>query len=181
MRMKKTKINIFIENDYESFEFPKGIELSEVVKDATKATEYFLSQNDLLESSCLQGYSFNQIYFDVVLTNDEKIHEINREYRDKDSATDVITFAIFADSPEEERFVFDGEINLGEIIVSLDHTMRQSKEACHGKTTFKDELYFLLTHGILHLLGYDHQDEESLQQMWSLQHELINKGIESNV
>ena len=114
------------------------------------------------------------LYFDVVLCDDKKIHEINREYRQKDSPTDVITFAIFADSPQEERFIFDNEINLGEIIISLDRAKEQAFDGSHEQQTFKQELYFLLAHGILHLLGYDHEDEQSLQKMWNIQQEMIN-------
>ena len=77
---------------------------------------------------------------------------------------------MFADSPEEERFIFDNEINLGEIIISLDTTSRQAKE---NNKSFKDELYFLLAHGILHLLGYDHMTEETLQEMWDIQTKMI--------
>lgn len=172
---KKQKINIFVENIYEDFE-PK-VDSAELTRLAESMTEYFLSRKEWVEKSCLNGYDFDLLYFDVVLTNDGKIHEINREYRQKDAPTDVITFAIFSDSPAEERFVFDNEINLGEIIISLDKALAQSKDGSHENKTFKDELYFLLAHGILHLLGYDHQDEETLKEMWALQEEMIvNRG-----
>ena len=171
----KKEINIFIENAYENFESLP--DLSEMTKTAVKMTEYFLSKKDWVQNSCLDGYDFDLLYFDVVLTDDEKIHEINKQYRQKDAPTDVITFAMFADSPKEERFIFDNEINLGEIIISLDTALAQSKNECHENKTFKDELYFLLAHGILHLLGYDHQDETTLKHMWNLQQEMIeNQG-----
>ena len=148
-----------------------------MTKAAVKMTEYFLSKKDWVQNSCLEGYDFDLLYFDVVLTDDEKIHEINKQYRQKDAPTDVITFAMFADSPKEERFIFNNEINLGEIIISLDTALAQSKNECHENKTFKDELYFLLAHGILHLLGYDHQDETTLKHMWNLQQEMIeNQG-----
>ena len=171
----KKEINIFIENAYEKFESLP--DLSEMTKAAVKMTEYFLSKKDWVQNSCLEGYDFDLLYFDVVLTDDEKIHEINKQYRQKDAPTDVITFAMFADSPKEERFIFNNEINLGEIIISLDTALAQSKNECHENKTFKDELYFLLAHGILHLLGYDHQDETTLKHMWNLQQEMIeNQG-----
>ena len=171
----KKEINIFIENAYENFESLPA--LSQMHKTAVKMTEYFLSKKDWVQNSCLEGYDFDLLYFDVVLTDDEKIHEINKQYRQKDAPTDVITFAMFADSPKEERFIFDNEINLGEIIISLDTALAQSKNECHENKTFKDELYFLLAHGILHLLGYDHQDETTLKHMWNLQQEMIeNQG-----
>ena len=105
---------------------------------------------------------FNTISFDIVLCNNEYIHKINKEYRNKDSATDVITFAIFADSTPDERFIFDDEINLGEIIVSLDKIKEQSTE---NNVTFDSELYYLISHGILHLLGFDHQNQKDYDFM----------------
>lgn len=173
IKMSKTKdINIFIENTYENFTQP--LDIAQATKDAIKMVRNFLDNTALVKKSCLDGYDFDLLYFDIVLCDDKKIHEINKEYRQKDAPTDVITFAIFADSSEEERFIFDNEINLGEIIISLDRTLAQSKDLQHGNNSFNKELYFLIAHGILHLLGYDHQDEESLTEMWNIQQNMIN-------
>ena len=176
--MNKTEVNVFIENEYKNFE--TNIDLEKLRKDTECMVKYFLSQKDLVEESCLKGYECKLLYFDVVLLNDENIKEINKNYRSKDCPTDVITFAIFADSPKEERFVFDDEINLGEIMISLDTAKLQSENNKHYQTSLKDELYFLLAHGILHLMGYDHKDEESLKKMWDMQNEMI-KGACKNV
>lgn len=174
--MKKKEINVFIENIYEDFNLEEyGVNIPELISDSVLMTEYFLSQDINVQNSCLNNCEFKSLYFDVVFTNDEKIHEINREYRQKDCTTDVITFAIFADSPEDEKFIFDNEVNLGEVIISLDTALKQSKDNSHHQTTFKDELYFLLAHGILHLMGYDHQDEKTLNEMWQLQKEMTDK------
>ena len=89
-----------------------------------------------------------------------------KEYREKDYPADIITFAIFADTPVEERFVFDGEINLGEIIIALDKVIEEAEKK--GKTK-EDELAFLISHGILHLLGFDHQTEEDYNFIIELQ------------
>ena len=176
---RKNEINIFIENIYEDFAQSNNLDLdtAKLTQDAVKMTEYFLSKPELVKKSCLEGYDFSLLYFDIVLTDNKKIHEINHEYRQKDSPTDVITFAIFSDSPKEERFIFDNEINLGEIFISLDKALAQSKDECHENKTFYDELYFLVAHGILHLLGYDHKDEETLKEMWKLQQEMIEAKI----
>lgn len=175
MMNKQIELNIFIENEYDSF-FEKNninLEIKEIIEKAQKMTYFFLSNDCWVKKSCLEEYKdTKQIYFDVVFCDNEKIHEINRDYREKDRPTDVITFAIFADSPKEERFVFDNEINLGEIIISLDKTLEQSKE---NKHSFEKELYFLLAHGILHLLGYDHMTEETLIEMWDMQKEMMGK------
>ena len=168
----KNNINIFIENIYENFE--KTLDLSKLTQDTISMVQEFLKKQEWVQNSCLADYKYKLLYFDIVLCDNENIQEINRNYRQIDKPTDVITFAIFADSPKEERFIFDDEINLGEIIISLDKALQQSIEQDHCNKTFEQELYFLLAHGILHLLGYDHQDETSLQKMWSIQEKLIN-------
>jgi len=146
------KVNIFIENIYEDFK------LDEVKfhDDAKKMFKYAISLDEVKKSYCLKDKSFKTIVFDIVLCNDNEIHRINKEYRQIDRPTDVITFAIFSDSPEDEKFIFDGEINLGEIIISLDTIKKQAQE---NKTTFDDELRLITSHGILHLLGFDHLTE----------------------
>ena len=151
-------INVFIENTYPDFD----IDEVKVYKDTIKITEYIINQPEIYSKSCLKDYKFETLSFDIVLCNNEDIHRINKEYRDKDRATDVITFAMFADSLPEERFIIDGEISLGEIIVSLDKIDEQSKE---NNVTFESELYFLISHGILHLLGFDHQTQDDYDFM----------------
>ena len=99
----------------------------------------------------------------------EKTHQINREYRNKDYPADIITFAIFADS--EEKFIFDKEINLGEVIIALD---KVKEEADKKGTSFDYELTFLISHGIMHLLGFDHKTEEDYNFVIGMQ----NKALE---
>lgn len=155
-------LNIFIENIHESFD----IDEAEVLDNLKRITSFFLSNDSLVSQSCLNGYDFDTLCYDVVFCDNEKIHQINKEYRQKDRATDVISFAIFADSVPQERFVFDGEINLGEIIVSLDKVKEQALE--HNQS-FESELYFLLAHGVLHCLGFDHLTDEDFQFMMNTQ------------
>ena len=159
------KVNIFIENIYEDFE------LDEVKfhDDAKKMFNYAISLDEVKKSYCLKDKSFKTIVFDIVLCNDNEIHRINKEYRQIDRPTDVITFAIFSDSPEDEKFIFDGEINLGEIIISLDTIKKQAEE---NKTTFDDELRLITAHGILHLLGFDHLTEDDYNFVVSVQNKV---------
>ncbi len=157
-------LNIFIENIYPDFE----IDEVKVLGNLKKITEFFLENDAILNSSCLKGYKYDTLCFDVVLCDNEKIQEINRDYRQKDRPTDVISFAIFADSPQEERFILDEEINLGEIIISLDKVKEQAIDNSH---TFDDELYFLLAHGILHCLGFDHLTDEDYNFMVGAQNQ----------
>jgi len=153
-----TNLNIFLENTYEKYK----IDEVKIYNNIVKIADYIFKNSEIMDLSCLSKKKYNTVSFDIVLVNNEEIHRINNEYREKDKPTDVITFAIFADSPEEEQYILDGEINLGEIIVSLDKIEEQSKE---NNVTFDDELYYIISHGILHLLGFDHQSEEEYNFM----------------
>lgn len=167
------KQNIFIENIYSDFKTNEGLfDEKKVLNGTKKILKYFLNSEEIIKNSCLKDYEYKTLSFDIVFCNDEKIHEINRDYRDKDRPTDVITFALFADSSEEERFIFDDEINLGEILISLDKTQEQAQNNNHS---FGDELFFLISHGIMHLLGYDHLSEKELEYMLDQQQKSMEK------
>lgn len=108
----------------------------------------------------------------VTFVSNERIHEINREYREKDAPTDVISFAM------EE--IGEGEIELigvelprvlGDIIISIPRAEEQAKEYGHS---FIRELGFLSVHGFLHLLGYDHMEKEEEEKMFSRQKEILD-------
>lgn len=171
----KTFVNIFVEKDCECTDVGllECLDEPSVTHKAVLMTEFLLKKQDVVEGSCLSGYEFDTVCFDVVFTGDAKIHEINRDYRGKDRPTDVISFALWADSPKDERFLFDGEINLGEIIISVDTAKKQSTE---NSISFENELYCLLSHGILHLLGFDHGCESDLRYMLDLQREMVEYG-----
>ena len=155
-------LNIFIENIHPDFE----INEIKIHSDAIKMTEFLLGQKEIMQNSCLKNYNFDSLSFDVVLCNNTEIQRINKEYRQKDCPTDVISFAIFADSEENERFIFDNEINLGEIIISLDKIEEQAKE---NNISFDEELNFILSHGILHCLSFDHLTDEDYNFMVNTQ------------
>lgn len=103
---------------------------------------------------------------EIILTDDEKIHEINKIYRGVDNPTDVISFA-FQDTMD---IMPDNITNLGEIYISLDKVKAQAKEYGHSE---RRELGFLLVHGLLHLLGYDHMESEEEKEMFDLQEEIL--------
>lgn len=108
------------------------------------------------------------VYVSLVLSDNESIRKINREYRDKDKATDVISFAYLEVEDEFET----PYITLGDIIISLEKVDEQSKEYGHS---FERELYYVLTHGILHLLGYDHIEEEDKIEMRKKEEEILSR------
>lgn len=97
----------------------------------------------------------------LVLADDEYIRNLNKQYRGKDCATDVLSFAL---NEGDEPDIVDGpaEVLLGDIVISLETATRQAAEFGH---TLERELAFLTVHGMLHLLGYDHETPEEQQEM----------------
>jgi len=162
------KINIFSENIYEPVELPE----KKYIQTAKNILKFYLKQPEVNGNCCLTGLEYTSITFDFVYCSSQKTHEINREYRNKDYPADIITFAIFADTPVEERFIFDGDINLGEVMIALDKVQEESEKK---QVSFNYELSFLISHGILHLLGFDHQTMEDYNFIIMLQ----NRALES--
>ena len=105
---------------------------------------------------------------DVTIVNNEEIHAINREYRKIDRPTDVISFAFLDEESEKE--LKGGPISLGQIIISFEKAEEQAKEYGHSLLR---EMSFLFTHGMLHLLGYDHMKKEDEVVMFKLQDEIL--------
>ncbi len=99
------------------------------------------------------------------------IHEMNRDYRNVDRPTDVISFA-FLDGCEdrEQQLKSNGPVCLGDIYISIDKAKEQAKEYGHP---LERELSFLFVHGMLHLLGYDHMTPEDEKVMFRLQDEIL--------
>ena len=116
----------------------------------------------------VKEYSACDFSFDILFVNDSEIQEINRDYREKDRATDVITFALFFDS--SERFIQENNIELGEILISLDTAKRQAEDA---NIEFDKEVKTLIAHGILHLLGFDHLTEDDYNFVVDVQNKVV--------
>ena len=111
----------------------------------------------------------------ITVVDNQKIKEINRDYRNKDAVTDVISFA-----QEDDEDIFmtidleddDFPRDLGDIFLSYDKAVEQAKDCGHSVDR---ELGFLLVHGFLHLNGYDHMTEADEKEMFSLQEEILRE------
>lgn len=124
----------------------------------------FAAQNQNVEAGTEVSLSF--------VTN-ERIWEINREYRDKDAPTDVISFAMEELGEGEIELIGENMPRvLGDIIISVQRTKEQAEEFGHS---FMRELGFLSVHGFLHLLGYDHMTEEDEKEMFTLQKDILDQ------
>lgn len=139
------EIGIF--NEYKDFE-----EFTDIKPFVDYAVDYLKLQN---------------VLFNIIIVDNNKIHELNKNYRNIDRETDVISFAL-----EDDKTIDDGDIRvLGDIYISLDKAITQAKEYGHS---LKREILFLSIHGILHLLGYDHMNEKDEKIMFGLQEEILN-------
>ena len=141
-----------------------------------------MSEDQIHEIDQLLNFAANKLQIEdesevsVTFVSNERIQEINREYRDKDNPTDVISFAM-EELGEGEVELIGEELPrvLGDIIISIPKAMEQAEEYGH---TFIRELGFLSVHGFLHLLGYDHMTDEEEKEMFTLQREILdNYGL----
>ena len=132
-------------------------------------------KNDVLELDVLNEYmkyvvkklGLERCEFNIIIIDNEKIREINREYRNIDAETDVISFAL----EDADNIKIDDYRVLGDIYISIDKCYSQAMEYGHSR---ERELCFLATHGILHLLGYDHMNASDEEKMFTLQEELLD-------
>lgn len=113
----------------------------------------------------------------VTLMDNEAIHQINKEYRGVDKPTDVISFAIEEDNPDEMEIIIPEDAdfkmpkNIGDIMISMDKVKEQAEYLGHSE---ERELGFLVVHGFLHLNGYDHMRAADEKEMFGLQKEILD-------
>lgn len=121
--------------------------------------------NDLLDIA-IEKLKVDGI-FSIIFIDNERIHELNLNYRNIDRPTDVISFAL-----NDVKNSYESEINvLGDIYISIPKMKEQAECYEHSE---KRELSFLTIHGLLHLLGYDHQTPDEEEVMFDLQKEVLN-------
>ena len=116
----------------------------------------------------IKNQKLDNLEFNIIIVDNNYIHKLNRDYRNIDRPTDVITFALedYEDIKLEHRM-------LGDIYISLDKARSQAEEYGHS---FKREICLLAVHGFLHLLGYDHMTKEDEEEMFSLQELILNEA-----
>ncbi len=139
-------IEIFFSNEQDKLPPPADIE--QLIESCTRAA---LEEEEISEDAQVS----------VTLVDNEAIREINREHRNIDSATDVLSFPL----GDDDSFDTDpdtGAILLGDIVISLERAAEQAREYGHS---FRREVAFLITHSLFHLLGYDHVDSKEDEKL----------------
>ena len=137
--------------------------------------EIFNNTNNDINTSELEDYikyvvkelDIENAIFNIIFIDNEEIRKINREYRNVDRETDVISFAL----EDNMDVVYEDFRLLGDIYISYEKAIEQAELYNHS---VKREVFYLATHGILHLLGYDHMEEEDEKVMFGKQNELLD-------
>ena len=120
--------------------------------------------------SAIKKEQLEDVTFNLIIVDNEYIHELNKNYRGIDRETDVITFAL----EDEDSIIVPEDMgrNLGDIYISIDKARMQAEEYGHGLLR---ELSFLAVHGFYHLLGYDHMTPEDEKVMFKKQEEVLEE------
>ena len=138
----------------------------EIVNNTNKEIEELNYLNEYI-NFIVKKEKLSNCIFNIIFVSNDEIHKINLEYRGIDRVTDVISFAL-----EDNSDVEIPEFRvLGDIYIAIDVAYEQAKMYGHSSTR---EICFLATHGILHLLGYDHMDEDEEKIMFKKQKELLD-------
>lgn len=116
----------------------------------------------------LKHERINNAIFSIIFVDEKEIQKINKEYRNIDKVTDVISFAF----EDNALMVYNDFRVLGDIYICIPKMLKQAKEYGHSN---KRELAFLTVHGLLHLLGYDHQTKDEEKVMFALQELVLNE------
>ena len=139
----------------------------EIINSTKKDIEEITNLNKYIKFLTKELNIENAIFNIIFVTNDE-IHRLNKEYRNIDRVTDVISFAL----EDNKKIDLESIRVLGDIYIAIDVAYNQAQEYNHSK---EREVSFLATHGVLHLLGYDHMNPKDEKIMFDLQEELLSK------
>tara|TARA_B100000925_G_scaffold285772_1_gene262529 strand:- start:13766 stop:14290 length:525 start_codon:yes stop_codon:yes gene_type:complete len=163
----KFKIN-FGSNDWENNFAEKVLSVEKDMPVLEQTFGHFLMREKLIK-----GFSFNGLLeLEVFIVSDHEIREINNEYRKLDKSTDVISLSMFDDFREEWVENKLPIVNLGDVFISMDTAKKQALE---NNISLKEEIFELLIHGILHLLGFDHEkSNKELELMYKKEREIYD-------
>ena len=128
-------------------------------------------ENVLEECFKEENLSSTKLYVNVLLTDSKNIRTINKEHRNIDKETDVLSFPMF-EKDEIKSIKLDNIDVLGDIVISIEQVEKQAKEYNHS---FDRELAYMLVHGFYHLMGYDHMNDEDKKEMRSKEENILNK------
>lgn len=161
-------VEAYIQNDYNKESLTEGINVDSL---SIPWSNWLQTWLEFLADDLPNADSYE---LSLKLVSDRQMQEINYQYRQQDKPTDVLAFAsLEADIPKpKDKSYLQEPLYLGDLVISLDTAAKCAQQQKHSLIT---ELAWLSSHGLLHLLGWDHNDESTLKEMLDLQAKLINK------
>lgn len=148
-----------------------SIEIQDEIQSA-QSSEIAKTLEEVCAYAAHDELKHNDFELTVTITDNEQIHQLNREYRGVDSATDVLSFPLWDRSEEPFINPENNCIMLGDIIISLERAREQAEEYGHS---IKRECSYLCVHGVMHLLGYDHIEEADKKVMRAREEEILTQ------
>lgn len=143
----------------------------DIINNTNNKTDEIDNLNILIDFT-MKYLKIENVVFNIIIVDNEEIHKLNKEYRGIDKPTDVISFAL----EDDEMFIKTNIRILGDIYISIDKAIEQAESYEHS---LNREISFLAIHGILHLLGYDHMNDEDEKEMFRLQELILDEfGIQ---
>lgn len=141
------------------------------LQDKIQLEDKLLSQLELITQEMLKEENLSdEIEVSLCFVDNHYIRELNKQYRGKDQATDVLSFPLEEDVGEGVSA--EPEVLLGDIVISMEKTQEQALEAGHS---IAEETALLFIHGLLHLLSYHHSSEEEYEQMWNKMEKIMER------
>lgn len=139
----------------------------EIINETGTDIEYIPTMKELINFA-IKHENLDNVIFNIIIVDNEYIHKLNKEYRGIDRPTDVISFAL----EDNSDFELEGIRVLGDIYISIDKVYEQAEAYGHSNLR---EICFLMIHGFLHLLGYDHMEPEDEKVMFGKQEEILSE------
>jgi probable rRNA maturation factor len=165
MVMNSSSFNIILDDE------AWKIKLEDFEKQANEILQVslsFLVENDL----GFEGWNNKPVLIGLSLSNNDEVQKLNYEFRGKNKPTNVLSFANIDDEVFEEDFLANDVVELGDIIMAIEIL---EDEASIKNISLKDHFSHLLVHGILHLFGYDHQDDDEADEMEGIEIDILKK------
>ena len=163
MAMNKSSFAVIVEDEAWKNKLGNVENQADVV---LQASLFFLQENDL----GFDGWNNKPVFIGLSLSNNDNVQKLNFEFRGKDKPTNVLSFANIDDENFEDEFLANEIVELGDIIMAIE-TLED--EANIKNISLKDHFSHLLVHGILHLFGYDHQNDDDADEMESIEIDIL--------
>ena len=144
-------------------------------KEIKENEEYIKTINEVIKKCYeIENLINSKLYINIILTNPKNIKNINKEFRNIDKETDVLSFPMFEKEELDKKIQnqeFENEDMLGDIVISIERVKQQAEEYKHS---FERELSYMVVHGFYHLMGYDHIKEEDKKIMRIKEEKILN-------